>query len=75
MAGFQSAMNPKEASFFTRIKPVPSVDSTIRLRYDAPPFADVDRLECDSGKSSPTAQPGKPAPGSGSPRGRMPLDG
>jgi hypothetical protein len=75
MAGYQSTMNPKEASFFARIEPVPPADSTIRLRYDAPPFAEVDRLECDTEKSSPTAQPGKPASGSGSTRGMKPLDG
>jgi len=66
MAGFQTTINSKEASFFTRIKPVPSTDSTIRFRYDAPPFAEVDRLECDTGKSSPTVQPGKPTPEGGS---------
>lgn len=73
MAGFQSTMSPKEASFFTRIEPVPAAGSTIRLRYEEPPFAKVDRLECDTGKSSLTAQPDKPHLEAVPPDERSPL--
>jgi hypothetical protein len=65
MGSFQASRNFKEMSFSAKVEPVPATGSTIRLRYDAPPFANMDRLECDTGKNNLTVPLGKSESGTG----------